>query len=291
MHTYTLHSLRIDYPDRYLAAIGLLSIVGRADPSARMHWITGAAVLQTEFELPDLMHGAAVSSADAWQSPAWQEEAGHSHFSRLCMGQEKFTEGLQLAAAVVAGDDRTRAAQQRAHRPGSARGAKHDRIREWIDAPAPLYEDNHGMMGFSPRAYQPHAYHWIAPANDPRSGCSVTLWLIGECLDVYTTIFSTDYELNPARRRWMTVGWLNQWEFRWPQWTHPLSLDTVRSLVNSAHLLAKQPHEKLGQTDQTAALWLREAASVCCVWRSTRQHRGHNRGGLMSYGVSAMNLE
>lgn len=296
MAAHILHSLRIDYPDRYLAAVGLLVAVGKQDHTARLHWTSdGWGVLTTDIDLQSAMRSAAAQSAQAWDSPEWKAAADQSQFARMCYGQEKFAESLHVSARVASSTatehgDMTmipRMVEIRMRRPG-VRTRAIDRIAEWIDAPAPLYEDNHGMMGLSPRAFQAHAYNWMAPVDDTRVGCSVTLWLIGEALELYHTLPSRRPPYTSTGQ--VTAGWLNQWEFRWPQWMEPLSVDSLRGLVTTPYLFRNHAEDIADTIGPTP----REFFTTCDVrqvWRCVRQHRGHNRGGLMGYGVAAIVLE
>lgn len=253
-----LGGLRADNPLGFLAALGLLEVVHRSNPGARLSWTNGLvprpemagvepqelveAVTQDakncldsvvlkwppEAPYPDLkvsptdLHDWAVAAADAqdWVSNLWSGLIAEGALDNN--GSSKPTH-----LHFTAGQQRFLVMVREL-----ASNLNEDRINEAVFGPW-RYDSTLPSLGLDVRGDRIYALRGKDPAKESRTGVPSADWLAFRGLALY-----------PTRRTQMgrleTTACDGAWKrsaFRWPVWNVPLVRDVVASLVADAALV------------------------------------------------------
>ena len=121
------------------------------------------------------------------------------------------------------------------------------------------YEDPQHSLGWDPATERLHALRAKSPTKESSEGVAAAVWLAFEALPLFPCFLSSG--------RLETTGFQTRgssWRERvthltWPIWSHPVSLDTVRTLLGLAELAQEKPPAK----------WLR-ARGITAVFRAER---------------------
>src|SRR5262249_39060165 len=103
------------------------------------------------------------------------------------------------------------------------------------------YRDFQHSLGWDPTTERLHALQAESPEDETNSGVSAAVWLAFEALPLFPCFLSG---AALATTGFVTHG--TTWKDRvthltWPLWTHPVPLDTVRSLLSLRELAAERP--------------------------------------------------
>jgi hypothetical protein len=103
------------------------------------------------------------------------------------------------------------------------------------------YEDPQHSLGWDPTTERLHALRARSPTREPSEGVTAAVWLAFEALPLFPCFLSrgrlatTGFHTRGASRKERTTS------LTWPVWTHPVPLDTARSLLSLPGLAEEVP--------------------------------------------------
>lgn len=177
----------------------------------------------------------------------------------MTAGQQRFLKaGRELAASIDAGlTARQQTSEQRIR---DCRNA----LREALFGPW-KYQDKIHSLGWDPTTEGLYALSDISPSEAKPRSVPAAVWLAFESLPLFPTL--------PVRGRraqelaLSTLGFDSDDCFTWPIWSSPLQLDSLRSLLASSELAARELDE-----------WRLKTRGIEAIFKSRCIRDGNGRG-------------
>ncbi|MFA5505408.1 MAG: type I-U CRISPR-associated helicase/endonuclease Cas3 [Vulcanimicrobiota bacterium] len=255
----------------FLSSLGLLRTLSKPYPQARLSWKLGRVwhpVLWLPESLPDSEFPGTLASLlneVSWSRLMEMEDNTHklepgsfrAHLIQavdgwLSSGKRDEVDWLSALACESATNDgflsdtklRTMSGAGHQHFLKTMRQLREETTQEHLEAclSGPWkYEDGKPSLRFDPEDDRRYALRWREPSKDPVRTVRGANRLAVEAIPLFTCL--------PDGSRMQTVGFVGRGArstfLDWPLWEVPLSLDSVRSLLNHSDWLAKLRNSQL----------------------------------------------
>jgi hypothetical protein len=103
------------------------------------------------------------------------------------------------------------------------------------------YEDPQHSLGWDPSTERLHALRARSPTRDSSEGVTAAVWLAFEALPLFPCFLSRGGLVTTGFHTRGTTWRQRTTYLTWPVWTHPVPLDTVRSLLSMPELGEEPP--------------------------------------------------
>lgn len=270
-----LIALRIDSPQGFLSALGLLRVCAQdLGLDVRLSWVASHARLHG-IDRPTLLYGISThmrgrSMAPEFNFPVFQDVRSKAPVSKLnCIRPEDYraaassmrdnSRALTFLAAFATDAVITNSGFVTPNRLDFSAGQQKfvDKIRHLADELDPARTDFEARLrkalfggpyeqikklsfGWDPVAVRRHACEAAAPTDSDPPCQPFSVWFAIEALPLHPIL--------PVSPRRAETSGFDRDHYDWPQWSEPLTLEEVR-------LLRQRPIDKLRELDGVQAIW------------------------------------